>query len=256
LVVLANGLNISLRHSLGLQREELSRSHSITIGFDIEPVGRKAFDFPALTYYPEHATDQAAFLTLFPVAGAMRANYCTYRQMNDPWLQNIRKSPRETLLAVMPRLEKITGEFTVVGTVKIRPADLYITRGHIQPGVVLVGDAFSTSCPAAGTGSGKVLTDVERLCNVHIPAWLATDRMGAEKIAAFYADPAKRAYDAVSLARAFDLSSLSIDPAFKWRVRRWARFLVRFTLGQLRQVRAVSQTLAHRSTTFGHEAHN
>ena len=120
----------------------------------------------------------------------------------------------------------------------------------------MVGDAFSTSCPAAGTGSGKVLTDVERLCNVHIPAWLATDGMGAEKIAAFYADPAKRAYDAVSLARAFDLRSLSIDPAFKWRVRRWARFLVRFTLGRLRQVRAVSQTLAHRSTTFGHEAHN
>jgi 2-polyprenyl-6-methoxyphenol hydroxylase-like FAD-dependent oxidoreductase len=52
LVVLANGLNISLRHSLGLQREELSRSHSITIGFDIEPVGRKAFDFPALLTTP------------------------------------------------------------------------------------------------------------------------------------------------------------------------------------------------------------
>ena len=60
-----------------------------------------------------------------------------------------------------------------------------------QAGVVLVGDAFATSCPAAGTGTGKVFTDVERLCNVHIPRWLATPGMGADKIAAFYDDPVK-----------------------------------------------------------------
>jgi 2-polyprenyl-6-methoxyphenol hydroxylase-like FAD-dependent oxidoreductase len=237
LVVLANGLNISLRHSLGLERKELSRSHSITIGFDIEPIGRGSFAFPALTYYPEHAADEAAFLTLFPVLGGMRANYCTYRQMNDPWLQKMRQAPRETLLALMPGLTRITGEFNVVGAVKIRPADLYVTTGHIQPGVVLVGDAFSTSCPAAGTGSGKVLTDVERLCNVYIPAWLATDGMSAEKIAAFYSDPVKVAYDGMSIARAFDLRSLSTDPALNWRVRRWARFFARLCIGQLRKIR-------------------
>jgi 2-polyprenyl-6-methoxyphenol hydroxylase-like FAD-dependent oxidoreductase len=44
-----------------------------------------------------------------------------------------------------------------------------VSEGHLQPGIVLVGDAFSTSCPAAGTGTTKVFTDVERLCNVYIP---------------------------------------------------------------------------------------
>jgi hypothetical protein len=56
-------------------------------------------------------------------------------------------------------------------------------------GSVLVGDAFASSCPAAGTGSNKVFTDVERLCNIYIPRWLATDSMGEEKISAFYDDP-------------------------------------------------------------------
>ena len=254
LVVLANGLNMALGHSLALEREELSRSHSITVGFDIRPVGRSAFDFPSLTYFAERSTDQAAFLTLFPVTGAMRANYCTYRKMDDPWLQWMRRSPREALLAAMPGLEKLTGEFEVMGTVKIRPADLYVTKGHVQAGVVLVGDAFSTSCPAAGTGAGKVLTDVERLCNVYIPAWLATDGMDADKIAGFYVDPVKWAYDEESLARAFDLRSLSTDPSLKWLALRWARFVARLGRGWVhrapaavrRQAAPVSEQLRSR----------
>ena len=55
-------------------------------------------------------------------------------------------------------------------------------------GVVLVGDAFCTSCPAGGTGVRKALLDVERLCNVHIPHWLATPGMGIQKVTAFYED--------------------------------------------------------------------
>src|SRR4051812_36528654 len=40
LIVLANGLNISLRHTLGIEREVISPCHSISIGFDLTPVGR------------------------------------------------------------------------------------------------------------------------------------------------------------------------------------------------------------------------
>ena len=85
--------------------------------------------------------------------------------------------------------------------------------------MVLVGDAFATSCPAAGTGCNKVFTDVERLCNVHIPAWLASAGMGADKIAAFYADADKRACDAHSTAKAYRLRALSTDEGFSWRAR-------------------------------------
>jgi 2-polyprenyl-6-methoxyphenol hydroxylase-like FAD-dependent oxidoreductase len=245
LVILANGLNLSLLQSLGLKRTEISRCHSITVGFDIQPVGRGQFEFPALSYYPERPSDAAAFLTLFPVAEGMRANYCTYRQMNDPWFQELRASPRDALARVMPGLGKITGRFDVIGPLKIRPVDLYQTENYVQPGIVLVGDAFATSCPAAGTGAGKALNDVERLCNVHIPAWLASAGMSSEKIGAFYADPVKQAYDAWSRKRAFDLRSLSIDITPKAVTGRWARFLRDYGAGMVRRGRNAAATGEH-----------
>jgi len=237
LVVLANGLNVGLRHKLGLAREDLSKTHSIMLGFDLEPVGRPAFEFPAMTYYAEQPTDRTAYITLFPIGGAMRANLCVYRDMDDPWLRAFRAAPVETLRALMPNLATITGEFAVSGVIKIRPADLYVTTGYRQPGIVLVGDAFATSCPAAGTGAGKVFTDVERLCNVHIPRWLATEGMDAEKIAAFYDDPVKQASDVHSATKAYYLRSLSTEPGLPWQARRWVRFMGRLGVGMLRQVR-------------------
>src|SRR5437588_11809475 len=109
--------------------------------------------------------------------------------MKDPWLKQFRDTPKQTLLATMPSLQKLAGPFEVDGFVKIRPIDLYVSEGYRQPGIVLVGDAFATSCPAAGTGAGKALMDVQRLCNVHIPQWLATPGMGVEKIETYYDDP-------------------------------------------------------------------
>jgi 2-polyprenyl-6-methoxyphenol hydroxylase-like FAD-dependent oxidoreductase len=237
LVVLSNGLNVGLRHTLGIERRVISECHSIMAGFDFTPVGRPAFDFPALTYYPERSRDRMAYLTLFPIGNVMRANLLVYRRMDDPWLRQLRQAPEQTLLAMMPGLRRIAGEFNVTGQIKIRPADLYVTEGHRQPGIVLIGDAFATSCPAAGTGTDKVFTDVERLCNVHIPGWLATDGMDEDKIAAFYDDPVKTACDAWSAAKAYQLRSLSIDNGISWRARRWARFVARLGEGTLRRVR-------------------
>jgi 2-polyprenyl-6-methoxyphenol hydroxylase-like FAD-dependent oxidoreductase len=240
LIVLANGLNIGMRHLLGIERTMVSECHSITLAFDLAPVGRAAFAFPALTYYPERSTDRMAYLTLFPIGEAMRANMMVYRRMDDPWLRRFRQAPEATMLEMMPRLRRMAGEFKVVGPVKIRPADLCVSEGHRQAGVVLVGDAFATSCPAAGTGTDKVFTDVERLCNVHIPTWLSTDGMGAEKIAAFYDDPIKTACDAWSTGKAYHLRSVTIDNGVKWRAQRWARFLLRLGQGMLRRLRGAA----------------
>jgi 2-polyprenyl-6-methoxyphenol hydroxylase-like FAD-dependent oxidoreductase len=237
LAVLANGLNSGLRQKLGMARDELSACHSITFGFDMTPAGRLGFDFRALTYYGERIADRTAYLTAFPVGAAMRANLFVYRELRDPWLQRMRTAPRETLLALLPSLHGLIGDFAVSGPVDMRPADLYVTRGCLQPGVVLVGDAFATSCPAAGTGVRKVLTDVERLCNVHIPRWLASSGMDAAKIAAFYDDPVKQACDRHSAAKARQMRALTLEPGVSWRLRRWARFAGRLAVGTLRQAR-------------------
>lgn len=231
LVVLANGLNIGLRHTLGITREIISQCHSVTLGFDVEPAGRAAFAFPALTYWPKRARERMAYLTLFPIGGKMRANLMVYRDMTDPWFRQFKQAPEAALRAMMPGLARMTGGFKVSGPVRIRPADLCVTEGYRQPGIVLVGDAFSTSCPAAGTGTTKVFTDVGRLCNVHIPAWLSTDGMNADKISQFYDDPEKVACEAWSRAKAYHLRSLSTDHSLKWRAQRWARFLVRMAQG-------------------------
>jgi 2-polyprenyl-6-methoxyphenol hydroxylase-like FAD-dependent oxidoreductase len=236
LVVIANGLNVGLRHMLGIRRRVISECHSITLGFDVEPVGRPAFDFPALTYWPKRSSSRMAYLTLFPIGNAMRANLMVYREMTDPWLSEFKQAPEQTMRAIMPGLARMMGEFRVSGMVKVRPADLCDSEGHLQPGIVLVGDAFATSCPAAGTGATKVFTDVQRLCNVHIPQWLATDGMGADKIAGFYSDPEKLECEARSLAKAFHLRSLSIDNGLSWRVRRRARFFVRLAQGMARGI--------------------
>jgi 2-polyprenyl-6-methoxyphenol hydroxylase-like FAD-dependent oxidoreductase len=113
---------------------------------------------------------------------------------------------------------------------------------------VLVGDAFATSCPGAGTGAGKALVDVERLCNEHVPRWLETPGMGADKIAAYYADPVKQAYDKFAITKAFWLKSMSIDPGITWAARRWARFLGRLVLGKLRENRKPAASGAMQSS--------
>jgi 2-polyprenyl-6-methoxyphenol hydroxylase-like FAD-dependent oxidoreductase len=237
LVVLANGLNVGLRRSLGIDRRIVSACHSISLGFDIAPVGRPAFDFPALTYFSERPSDLIPYITLFPIENRMRANLFCYRDPDDPWIRQFRRAPVETLNASLPRLRRIVGEFETRGDIKVRPADLAVSTNYLQPGVVLAGDAFETTCPVTGTGTDKVFTDVERLCNVHIPAWLATDGMDTDKIAAYYDDPVKRDCDAWSAAKAVNFRALSIDRELYWSAQRWARFLTWFGEGLLRRIR-------------------
>ena len=121
----------------------------------------------------------------------------------------------------------------MAGQVRIRPADLYVTTGNLKSGVVLVGDAFSTSCPSAGTGTGKVFTDVERLCNVYVPRWLSSAGMNAAKIAEFYADPERAAYHAQSHEKAFSLKALTCQEGLAWTLRRVLRFAARFAAGKV-----------------------
>lgn len=241
LVVLANGLSVSLRDSLGLKREIVSRCHSIAIGFNIKPAERRQFDFPALTYYAERPAVKAALLTLFPIGANMRANLFTYRDFDDPWLSQMRADPQATLLALMPNLGPLVGDFTVEGRVEIRPIDLYVSHGYRQPGVVLVGDAFATSCPAAGTGARKVLNDVERLCNHHIADWLKTPGMDVAKIRAFYDDPIKQACDDFAAKKSAALKSFSLDPTLAGATLRVARFAGHAGRGALHAMRAAAR---------------
>jgi 2-polyprenyl-6-methoxyphenol hydroxylase-like FAD-dependent oxidoreductase len=217
LVIGANGVTADL---IGARRE-ISRCHSVSIGFDVD---RTSWPFEALTYFGEDPAQRVAYLTLFPLRSGGRANLFTYRELNDPWIKRLRENPATTIAQALPGLAQFTGALRITGPVKVRPVDLVATDNLLQPGVVLVGDAFSTACPVTGTGAAKALLDAERLCNVYLPQWLASPGMGVEKIAQFYQDPDKRQSDAHSLRTSIFAKRAALGQGFFWTAFRWGYY--------------------------------
>lgn len=227
LVIMASGLNANIVEELGIGYHTTHKGHTLCIGFTVAPVGRTHFDFTSLTLHGTSTKDKIDYITLFPMEGALRANIFTYHTLNDPWALRLRDAPRETLLASLPKLGDFLGNFEVIERPKFRAIDLRFAKDYQKPGVVLIGDAFQTSCPAAGTGLTRALTDVDRLCNVYIPRWFETAGMGAEKIAQFYGDPEKQEND----ERAYQLAqyhrALTVDTGVRWELRRRLVYVVR-----------------------------
>ena len=225
LMVLASGLGDTLRQKVGIGRRVIRDRHSLSVGFSVAPAAGTSFDFPALTYYGDRLAERIGYLSFFPVKDEMRANLFCYRGHDGAWARAIRDNPHETLFAAMPSLRRFVGDFQLVGKVKLRVADLYQAENHIRDGVVLIGDAFQTTCPAAGNGITRALTDVGQLCNVHVPRWLASAGMEAAKVKEFYDDPVKQACDAWCSHTAEYCRSFAIDGSPIWHARRWKAFL-------------------------------
>ena len=236
LIVLATGMGDALRHKLGIRRRLIAEKQSLSFGFNLTPTGGKPFDFRALTYYGERLVDRIDYLSLFPTAAGMRANLFTFREHTDPWIREFRQNPKAVLLQTLPGLGRHLGDFEIPGRVQNWLMDISVADNPRQAGVVLIGDAYQTSCPAAGTGVSRLLTDVERLCTVHAPDWLASPGMSADKIAQFYDDPIKQAMDAHALALAEYRRALTVEADFRWSLRRQAMLLRRRLLGLIDQV--------------------
>ncbi|HKS64730.1 MAG TPA: NAD(P)/FAD-dependent oxidoreductase [Xanthobacteraceae bacterium] len=229
-LTLTNGEKISARLVIGAngvmgemvgRRREISRCHSVSVGFDVEA---GEWPFAALTYFGEDPAQRVAYLTLFPLPSGFRVNLFVYRELNDPWFKRLRDNPAATIAASLPQLARLTGALKVKGPLKIRPVDLVATDNVLQGGAALVGDAFSTACPVSGTGAAKALLDAERLCNIYVPAWLASPGMGVEKIAQYYNDPDKRRSDAHSLRTSVFAKRAALGEGLLWTAFRWSYF--------------------------------
>jgi 2-polyprenyl-6-methoxyphenol hydroxylase-like FAD-dependent oxidoreductase len=227
LLVMASGPNEKLRLGLGIERKVVQARQSVCIGFSIAPQEGARFGFEAMVHQGERAGDGVAFASLFPMAGATRINLFLYLDPREPWTRAFRDDPLEALTRALPGLKPALSNARVVSPMELRATDLYQSEGYLAAGVVLIGDAFRSSCPATGMGLTRCLTDVRQLSRVHIPEWLDTHWMGADKIARFYADPVKRAVDGASSrkARMGRLTATRTGP--HWRLRRWAAGRVR-----------------------------
>ena len=226
LAVLATGPNSGdLLPSLGIERRMLSEHHSLTLGFDVQAASRRI-----LVYYGERAGDRMDYLTVFPIGATVRANLFCYVDPGDPWARSFKLNPKQALLDVMPSLERTIGPFEVVGKVQVRPNSIHRAENVQQAGVVLIGDAFQSSCPAVGTGIGRILADVEVLRRL-VPSWLATPGMGADKVEQFYSDAAKCRFDAQALRDARHRRALCTETSWGWRAYRTQHYYRRRTLG-------------------------
>lgn len=219
LVVMATGLGDAVRRSVGIRRIESVKAHSLSLGFTLaQPAA--AYPFETLTYYGRDPADRVAYLTLFPIDGAMRANFFVYRTAADAWTKAFRQHPQEMLRELMPEIAGLCGDFAIDGHVEVRQIDLLRTEGYRRDGVVLLGDAFCTTCPAPGVGIMRVMTDVDRLCSEHLPRWFETQGMPVDKIAMFYDDPVKQAMDAKGIGASLYSRNVATETGPVWMARR------------------------------------
>jgi 2-polyprenyl-6-methoxyphenol hydroxylase-like FAD-dependent oxidoreductase len=233
LVVLATGLGNGLLRKLGIRRRVIRDDHSLAIGFDIAADPGGPLERSVLVHYGERMQDRMDYISVFPFGAMLRANLFCYRDIHEPWTREFRHQPREMLLDVMPGLRRFLGDFRVSGKVRIRTNHLNTADDYRRNGLVLIGDAFQTSCPAAGSGIGRLLTDVDRLCNEHLPRWLAEGDASTRRIAEFYDDPVKRACDAEASRIAEYRRSITTDTGLSWRLHRVSVHAYRTMRGRL-----------------------
>lgn len=237
LIVMATGTSPGLVDALGVERQTIgSAPFSFAFGFDIEPARGRAFPFQSLAYYPEGTATRIGYLSLFQIPGAMRANLFTYHDPKHEWVKAFARNPTLELARALPRLSRVIGPFRVSGKVHMCPIDLYRIAPPTLPGVVLIGDAFQSVCPATGSGLSKIFTDVKLLCSRYVPRWLDAPRLEAQAIQQFYEDPEKAATDHDSVSRALYRKQVSLDSSIRFRLHRGRSYAALWASGRWERV--------------------
>ncbi len=224
LVVLASGTATGdLHQQLGLTRHVIQSDQSLAFGFTIARPDRRPFSFEALRYLPDRCDERVSYLTAFRIGAEMRANLFVFWTIRDDCTRRFVQDPRASVSRLLPGLDAAIGPFDIVSGVETGRMDLCHTENYLQPGLVLIGDAFQSSCPSAGDGLSRALNDVEVLCHDCVPSWLAGTRIGVEELQRFYTHPRKTAMDQASIARARRNRQIALDPSLGWRAQRLGR---------------------------------
>ena len=211
LVVLASGRMHRLHEQLGIRLRTLSPQHSVCLGFSLTSerfIPSQVHDLPY--------GSGIGYVSIFPMPGETRVNIFSYRPLSDPWTRRMAQDPLAALAEVSRDAADALDGARVFRRCEARATDLYAAEGHERAGLVLIGDAFHAPCPASGTGMLRILHDVTVLTRDHLPAWLDTPGMGLDKIARFYADPAKRKLDAKSLTSSLRGRGAAVGTGLRW----------------------------------------
>lgn len=193
LAVIATGSAKSVRRRLGFESSQMHPIHTVCAGFTLKPPA-SGVCFDGLAAYGERCGDGVDYMAIFPLGSLLRANLFMFTDIRDPRISALRTQGLPAVYDILPGLRPWLQGYELTGDVAVFSVELAQCDNVTRDGIVLIGDAFRTSCPAAGTGLSCSMVDVMRLC-YHATQWLKTPGMEAAKIAAFYADPVKIARD-------------------------------------------------------------
>lgn len=226
LAVIASGSSPALISRLGFDRETLRDGHSICIGFNLLDQARAPLPLNDLVHFGERAGDRVGYASFFPLESATRVNLFTFHDPADPWVLQARRTPLAALEAFAPGLKSRLAGAREDGAAEIRVTHLQRLIRPERPGLVVIGDAFQTSCPSTAFGVTRLLTDIRQLV-ARIPAWLQAEAIDVQLIADFYADPAKTDIDREALVAADRMRMSATETSLRWRLRRQAARLKR-----------------------------
>jgi 2-polyprenyl-6-methoxyphenol hydroxylase-like FAD-dependent oxidoreductase len=223
LVVLATGPGERLRAELGLTRRMLSPAHSVGLGLTLDIPAARRQDLIGRVQRGERLGDGVGYASFFALGSNVRLNLFLYDAPTSDRVARFRSDPVAELIRALPSLaDKLDGA-RPIGPVQVRVTDLYAVERPARDGVVLVGDARRTSCPASGTGVTRILNDAQFLTAKYLPAGFAADRFDAAAIGAFYAEPTLAALDRRAHRRSMNGRRTATGRSLYWRLRRLAQ---------------------------------
>ena len=239
LILLATGLSERIRRDLGFERVLLSAQHSITLGFGLKR--DSGFGFEGLVHQSEAVGDHMGYASLFPLNDVMRVNLFIFDDPKGERLKAFRADPLAALVAYMPKLKSQIAGARLVGPLDMRVAELYRIENPARNGIMLIGDARSTSCPSTGTGLTRILNEVRLLSRDYINQWLDQPDRGQARLLSFYQDKALTRLEESFFRRSMKARAMAVETGLSWRLKRYlrkARDFVRSTLSGMKKVNA------------------
>jgi 2-polyprenyl-6-methoxyphenol hydroxylase-like FAD-dependent oxidoreductase len=195
LVVVATGSMSKLVQHLGMNRRLNPKLRSTAFGFDIEKVNNQPFDYDGITYFLNPRKHQIISITIFAIGNKMRLHMFAQWEVDDPRIRRMREHPIEELHRYFPKLKRYTGDISASSKVQFWPAQYGRLENVIQPGVVVMADAYQWVDSTGGFGLMKTMMDINVLSSHCIPTWLESEGMGSAKIEKFYNHPENRNLD-------------------------------------------------------------
>lgn len=195
LLVVATGVSTVFLKMIGVSREIISKNHSSTFGFDIEP-GEK-LNLPASSATVRICKHDADYMNIFPTQeGGHRANLFTYWPAGDARQREFLKGDSTAVLKrLAPKLMELTGEFEIKGPIDCGSVSVMKSTNFRRPGFVLIGDAYGRICPCAGRGINKVISDVQALEGL-VPKWIEENAdLTPELLDSYYHDNKREAFE-------------------------------------------------------------